>query len=542
MKVSPLFHHGLFGVNADYFVKAFRKGASDYRCIQDPLAEPLFEAAATPKAWLALRPDQFFPYPESLVHDAPWYAELSGLFEAWAGAKSEQMIHDGFFGSEKAGADCVPLFRALLNEIKGVPVLQGAYTVCRIGRMRDKLGGRHLFYWRNPRDFWTLCQGDKRLDGALAKIVDANDAPAFVRQAAQLAGEATMRSPADSYRRYYTVWAYSFLEGHRHADFCLSLEDFHAQKRCREDLRTFLEDSGYQVPAFGPHNLVRPAIDLQDEKFFAVAEEAVQAIFHKAGFCDLEEIRQLQRAATSLPPVPSRPTEKALSYLADSKGRVLRHVSAGPRGGQGRVHLAAAAGDQGREPVDQQVTVNVSDLTALHAQLGTLSERNSQLQNALASQQQDHNRLHEELRDTLRQVEHARHHEAMTFTSRTDELRGEVETLKRTLKDMAASTSWRVTAPIRFMIGAARKPIQTARWMKGRLVIHFVHWVAADGNRVHKVRKYRRIYEGVERVAAIHKIKIRQSPMDNLIVEADPENLAFWEARIGVPFYQRQGS
>ncbi|MGQ9797531.1 MAG: hypothetical protein ACUVR9_14345, partial [Desulfosoma sp.] len=153
MEKSPIFIHSLFHSGSTYLSHVFRRSPCGYWCYQEPLHEAVYFAKNDPTILLRGFGEEDLNLYRHPRLDKPYFQELLDVWPAWKDTLDQSAIYDAYFPAP--GQDFgIGYWQALVNAAQGRPVFQECRTSGRIGAIKARLGGYHIYLWRNPWDQW----------------------------------------------------------------------------------------------------------------------------------------------------------------------------------------------------------------------------------------------------------------------------------------------------------------------------------------------------------------------------------------------------
>ena len=179
---SPIFIHSLFRAGSTYIFNTFRRADTNYWCYQEPLNEFLINAATEPDRLLevAKEKQKYLRHPKL---KKPYFYEFHAIADKVADFFKKELSYDQFF----AKTDCETIdlrkyFNALLDGAHGRAVYQCCRTTGRVKPLKSEFGGVHIFLWRNPWDQWWSYKKDAYFDKSNLLISNANNLPSFIQR------------------------------------------------------------------------------------------------------------------------------------------------------------------------------------------------------------------------------------------------------------------------------------------------------------------------------------------------------------------------
>jgi glycosyltransferase involved in cell wall biosynthesis len=178
---DPIFVHSLFRSGSTYVFNVFRRAHDSegplYTAFQEPIHELVYEAANRPERLLIDTgrgtKQRLLRHPEL---DAPYWQELYEIHDAWRRIFAEEIVYSDYFGGY-APEKTAGYLAAIIAGAPRRPFIQECRTSLRIERLKSALGGLHIHLWRNPWDQWWSFKSDEYFDTALQLILNAPQCP-----------------------------------------------------------------------------------------------------------------------------------------------------------------------------------------------------------------------------------------------------------------------------------------------------------------------------------------------------------------------------
>ncbi|WP_445892399.1 hypothetical protein [Desulfosoma sp.] len=257
--------------------------------------------------------------------DKPYFQELLDVWPAWKDTLDQSAIYGAYFPAP--GQDFgIGYWQALVNAAQGRPVFQECRTSGRIGAIKARLGGYHIYLWRNPWDQWWSYKVTPYFDIANQLIIHAHNAPEPVRlMMADLALPACPKSdiaealafyglrPQDSERSYlifYMLWCLGLKEATAHADVLLNIDKLSDSMDYRAEIQDRLTKAGIDGVDFSDCHIPQGRYLEQDQIFFAALEDRVHEWLKEGGWTQAEVdevqlVRQRHQPASWSVPIHS---------------------------------------------------------------------------------------------------------------------------------------------------------------------------------------------------------------------------------------------
>jgi hypothetical protein len=283
---SPIFIHSLFRSGSTYFFNVFRRSPGGYFCFQEALHPVVYFNKDRPQDLLKFHTSTY----ELMRHpnlDKPVFYEVVSVSSAWKEKITYSAIFDGYFGSDLAD-NGVEFFRAILDAVKdGRPVFEECRTAGRIGLLKEKLGGFHIYLWRNPWDQWWSYKTTEHLDYQNRQIINApNTLNAIARLRSHLSFQEaytdtvpTMQdgvfTAEESYLAFYLLWCLGLYESVKHANLLINIDRLTESEAYREEMLSRLSENGIDQIDFFDCQIPQGNYYDEDVRFFSPLEEKI---------------------------------------------------------------------------------------------------------------------------------------------------------------------------------------------------------------------------------------------------------------------------
>jgi hypothetical protein len=276
---------------------------------------------------------------------SPYFLELYETWEHWRELVSKPIIYDEYF--DDIGSDqLIKYLTALITHAKGRPVIQECRTICRINAIKKKLGGFHLYLWRNPWDQWWSYKATDYFDTTSQLILNAPIHPEAITRLKKEIGFAEFHhddisqefshfamnrlSANNSYFIFYLLWCLGLLEGMANADLLLNIDALSDSPSYMEDIKKQLLDFNVTGIDFSDCSVPQTYYRDEDKAFFSVIEDRVHGILLLSGYSQ-EQLTRLQGLRHSSEPklwassLGDIPPDQLLSNGVRAREIVLRH-------------------------------------------------------------------------------------------------------------------------------------------------------------------------------------------------------------------------
>jgi hypothetical protein len=197
---------------------------------------------------------------------------------------------------------------ALLNHAKGRPVIQECRTASRVGALKRRFGGTHIYAWRNPRDQWWSFKINDYFDTGMQLILNANPHPQVIDRvraeigfqefhdddiAQEFSFFATQKAHADhSYLAFYVLWALAWKDGSANADVCINVDQLGRSGRYRESAIDDLAKQGVQGLDFSDCRIHSGFYSAGENDWFSRIEERAVGLLMASGWsrADIDDL------------------------------------------------------------------------------------------------------------------------------------------------------------------------------------------------------------------------------------------------------------
>lgn len=303
---DPIFIHSLFRAGSTYLFNCFRRSSFGYWCYQEPLNEYLINASDRPDKLLEL-------HEENVTHlrhpglERPYFYEFHFLAEQIGGAFKREFSYDDYFlndlNSLKPLSDYLQL---LVDGAQGYAVLQECRSCGRVDALRQSMGGKHLFLWRNPWDQWWSYKIDSHFDICNLQILVSRTAPdLFVELHEYLGVSVTIANETDfvsqrldaagSYMLFFALWCHAMLDARRVCDLDINIDSLSKRPEYRQSVLQQLKSLGVVGLNFDDCSIPISKYGKHDREFFNEIEERVIDLYLRHGY-DQDEINEMQKS------------------------------------------------------------------------------------------------------------------------------------------------------------------------------------------------------------------------------------------------------
>jgi len=311
---SPIFIHSLFRSGSTYLFNVFRRSDEPYFCYQEPMHELAFFSKNDPDKLL----DENGPERETLLRHSPisgnYFKELYETWAYWNESVTERVIYDAYFNNDPSTEMGISYWSALIYAATSRPVFQECRTSGRISGIREALGGYHIYLWRNPWDQWWSYKVTPYFDTANQLIIHSSKAPLSAKK---LCAELTLPNSSEtdlnqafifyanrpltseqSYLVFYLLWCLALRSGMEHADLLVNIDRLSSSSSYRDNILGQLQDQAdINNIDFSDCHVPQAYYTERDIIFFRDLEERVHRWLKADGWTedDLKAIQLLRK-------------------------------------------------------------------------------------------------------------------------------------------------------------------------------------------------------------------------------------------------------
>ena len=297
---DPIFIHSLFRSGSTYMFNVFRRSPVGYWCYQEPFNEYLLRAKENPEVLLEIGKNTSVYLNHPLL-EKPYFYEFYHIASDIARLFRKEFSYDYYFmPTDKNVEDLENYLKVLITKSKGRPVLQCCRSMGRISWICSRLGGSHIFLWRNPWDQWWSYKSDFYFERANFLIINSPYAPLWLQEVRNILGIPTFNSsnldeeikffdsiklaPLESYILFYAIWCHAMLEAKPRCDIVINIDSLAWQRTYRDKIVDVLESFGINAIDFSDCIIPLGRYSDKETKFFADAERKVHEILLKHGY------------------------------------------------------------------------------------------------------------------------------------------------------------------------------------------------------------------------------------------------------------------
>ena len=296
---QPIFIHSLWRAGSTYVFQAFRRSPAGYWPYQEPIHEAAFYAKDNPDSLTDFTSESL-----QLRHphlNLPYFYELQQVHAAWRGVLEKRIIYDDYFGAT-SNEPLKNYFHVLIASAKSRPVIQECRTSSRIGISRKRVGGTHLYLWRNPWDQWWSFKIGEYFNTACLLILNAQNVPPVILRLREEVsyeqfhddnineelGHFQQRplSAEHSYLVFYILWCLGLLEGHLHADLMINIDCLSESSAYNQDIEACLNSLGVPEVDFSDCHIPQGHYFKEDCAFFNQVEDRAHGLLLISGYTE----------------------------------------------------------------------------------------------------------------------------------------------------------------------------------------------------------------------------------------------------------------
>lgn len=311
MKES-IFIHSLFRSGSTYIFNVFRRSDRNYCCYYEPLNEWMTFASSDPEKLLQLKEPEYLQWRHPKLQ-SPYFYESYLLSKDIGPLFRKEFSYDQFFSREENDInDLKAYFSTLINGAQGTAVFECCRSVGRVAQIRQAIGGKHIFLWRNPWDQWWSY---KQLDFDQNNLFIINSAylPPFLeaikKELEVLEFHDTdiwkehyfynqpWLDAAGSYKLFYALWCYVMLEAKSHCDTAINIEGLSVSDAYRSEVIEELASLGVDGLSFSDCRIPIGSYGPDDASFFTEIENDVHKLLlrHEYSQNQLDDLIRLRQ-------------------------------------------------------------------------------------------------------------------------------------------------------------------------------------------------------------------------------------------------------
>ncbi|MFJ2339045.1 class I SAM-dependent methyltransferase [Pseudomonas protegens] len=415
--------HSMFRTGSTYIFNVFRRSKSGFWCYQEPLNEAL--ADLSPDAmWrqqgMGEARTSINRHPEL---DRPYFWEFSHCPDVVESLYKKEFEFNRFFLEAEADEpDLLRYIKALATAACGRPVYQFCRSVGRMGWFRRQFDATHLYLWRNPWDQWWSYKVDSYFDNTLLSVYSSKNLPIFFKNLKEHSGLIKLKCPDDlegvydyendvplisdsqlSYFLFYGLWVYGLVSSRECVDEYINIDSLSQSPEYRQRLIERLAEHGLSGIEFNDARVAQIGYEERDRDFFTPIENRVHQVLMCSGYAqeDIDWLLEQRKAHEPNIPVAS----------AGQQVIALRH-------------LYLRSGESVSELKRKQAAV-LNKVTDLEQKVADLEMQLQREEKKAVSAERDRS-----------------------------ELEGQLIHSRYEFEKVLKSTSWRITAPLRYLRNA----------------------------------------------------------------------------------------
>lgn len=368
---KPVFIHSMFRAGSTYLFNVFRKSESGYWCYEEPTHELAFLAQDNPELLLQFdlkKMNDLLRHPQINIQ---YFQELYDVWPAWKDKITEPSVYDNYFGllDPEIGID---YWISLITAAKGRPVMQECRTALRINDIRNRIGGYHIFLWRNPWDQWMSYKVAEYFDTVNQIIINGPCIPDEVTilkkrlkmipcigQGLEKGFSYFAERPLDSsesYLVFYMLWCLTLRHGSLFSDLLLNIDQLTDSAEYQLYTKRLLLENDIAGIDFSECRIFQGYYSDMDKEFFMVLEKEVHECLFLSGWSD-EDVMKLSDLRKQY-----EPAIRSVSLDSDRERILAQQIE---RLLSLERFYESKSAHKSREIMDLQVKVEESDMKVL---------------------------------------------------------------------------------------------------------------------------------------------------------------------------------
>jgi hypothetical protein len=309
-KNTPIFIHSLWRAGSTYVFNVFRRSDYGYWAYKEPIHEIALNAKNQNNLEVF---DEFTSDKLNFLNhpylEKSYFYELQQTFDIWKYFLEKEIIMDDYF-EKKLSISSENYLRAIIKAAKGRPVIQECRTSCRIGAIKQNIGGKHIYLWRNPWDQWlSFKAGEDYSNIACQIILGGSSAPEIIATIKKEISYTEFHdeniavefdhfkqkklSPKHSYLVFYTLWCLGLIEGMLHADLMISIDSLSCSTKYRLSIENQLRMINITDLDFFDCQVPQANFGMDDNDFFVSIENHVHELLISSGYTELSRINTM---------------------------------------------------------------------------------------------------------------------------------------------------------------------------------------------------------------------------------------------------------
>ena len=409
-----------------------------------------------------------------------YYSELYNISGEAISKLDESCIYDGYFSADPEQAG-VQYLSGLISSAQGRPFIQECRTSCRIGVIKKAFGGCHIYLWRNPWDQWWSYKVNHYFDDANQMCINGSNHPEVITRLIAEVGFNGMAegsiydkfswffqnrlSPDNSYLVFYVLWFLGLKEGLEQSELQINIDRLSDSLEYRNQITATLQEKGVGGLDFSDCSVPQAVYGTKDRSFFQRLEERAHGLLLLSGVLQhvIDEVVALRKISEPLVWQSDVVLEAGSNLIRDAERARELVILSEQRGVDAHVvyeHQLIAANERyasAEEKLiasDTRIAASEAKWAELEGGRVELEEKRVELEGMLiasSTQLVESEARFVELEDKFA----SREIELECAKLESQALMAEFE---RQTQEMLASTSWRLTKPLRIL----------NRWIKGQ--------------------------------------------------------------------------
>jgi len=321
---SPIFVHSIFRTGSTYLFGVFRRSTYPYYCFQEPLHEKVFFNKENPDS---LHVQGLGESTKSLRHpnlEKDYFQEIVDLWPSWKNSIDENIVYDEYFLNLATNKN-TKFWEDLIAHAPSRPVFQECRTSGRIKLLKDKLGGLHIYAWRNPWDQWWSYKINDYFSAANQLILHSSYSPLPIKILKARLGlvscktkniqqafdhyTSTPLNSAQSYQVFYMIWCLGLRNGLDHCQIKINMDRLSDDPAYRDDMLSALNVAGVTDVDFSDCKMPQSIFLNKEKEFFHDNEQKVHQDLLQAGWSQSDIDNILNQREIFEPYVWAKPDE-----------------------------------------------------------------------------------------------------------------------------------------------------------------------------------------------------------------------------------------
>lgn len=223
-----------------------------------------------------------------------YFRELYDTYNAWKDhVFDEDVIYKSYFDKELDDS-LVTYLQAILEAAKARPVIQECRTSNRIGPLKKRFGGFHIYLWRNPWDQWWSYKTTSYFDTVNQLILNGHNLPKALELLKKETGfnsfnrslydmfvhyDRARLGPEQSYMFFYALWFLGLSSGHSHADMLINIDTLSHDEEYRSKVLYDFLSKGIRLCDFKDCVISNSSYTKDESVFFDRIEGRIHDLF-----------------------------------------------------------------------------------------------------------------------------------------------------------------------------------------------------------------------------------------------------------------------